>query len=170
MSMKRRAVRQSAFTLIELLVVIAIIAILAAILFPVFAKAREKARQISCASNQKQLGLGLIQYVQDYDESYPMGREDKGFSGGWAHFVGPYVKSRGIFRCPDDPEADYNGAPPAGSVGWVWTEVSYAINDSLLSDGNGGGGKCTTLAMLNSPANTVALLEMYGGSTDVSGN
>ena len=64
------------FTLIELLVVIAIIAILAAILFPVFAKAREKARQITCASNLKQIGLGFTQYIQDYDERLPCGTDD----------------------------------------------------------------------------------------------
>ena len=63
---------KKAFTLIELLVVIAIIAILAAILFPVFAQAREKARQTSCLSNLKQIGLGLMMYTQDYDETYPM--------------------------------------------------------------------------------------------------
>jgi prepilin-type N-terminal cleavage/methylation domain-containing protein len=62
------------FTLIELLVVIAIIAILAAILFPVFAKVREKARQTTCTSNEKQIGLGILQYVQDYDETYPLAR------------------------------------------------------------------------------------------------
>src|SRR5579862_5972441 len=67
--------RNSAFTLIELLVVIAIIAILAAILFPVFAQAREKARGISCLSNVKQLGLGVLMYVQDYDETFPIGAQ-----------------------------------------------------------------------------------------------
>ena len=86
------------FTLIELLVVIAIIAILAAILFPVFAKAREKARQTSCASNEKQLGLALIQYVQDYDEFYPRSYD-------WAFETYSYVKSVGAYKCPDDSAA-----------------------------------------------------------------
>jgi prepilin-type N-terminal cleavage/methylation domain-containing protein len=90
--------RRKGFTLIELLVVIAIIAILAAILFPVFAKAREKARQISCASNEKQLGLGIIQYVQDYDERFP----DYAGDYGWAGQIYPYVKSTGVYKCPDD--------------------------------------------------------------------
>src|SRR6202453_3747717 len=92
-----------AFTLIELLVVIAIIAILAAILFPVFATAREKARQTSCASNMKQIGLAIMQYVQDYDETFPM--TCFGFTQGeinnpipgevrqWSDVVQPYVKS-----------------------------------------------------------------------------
>jgi prepilin-type N-terminal cleavage/methylation domain-containing protein len=68
---RRHEMKRNGFTLIELLVVIAIIAILAAILFPVFAKVREKARQASCASNEKQLGLAFVQYIQDYDESMP---------------------------------------------------------------------------------------------------
>ena len=92
------------FTLIELLVVIAIIAILAAILFPVFAKAREKARQITCASNEKQLGLGVLQYTQDNDERLPCGNVNGGalgnFPDGWAGQIYPYVKSTGVYKCP----------------------------------------------------------------------
>src|SRR5882757_4911358 len=88
------------FTLIELLVVIAIIAILAAILFPVFAKVREKARQTTCTSNLKQLGLGFMQYAQDNDEKFP-GSDWYGMK--WAGHIYPYVKSTGVFHCPDDP-------------------------------------------------------------------
>ena len=96
------------FTLIELLVVIAIIAILAAILFPVFARARENARRSSCMSNLKQIGLGLIQYSQDYDET--LVRTNYGSSDGasnatdwkWMDSIYPYVKSTQVFSCPSD--------------------------------------------------------------------
>jgi len=90
------------FTLIELLVVIAIIAILAAILFPVFAKAREKAKQASCQSNLKQLALGVAMYVQDYDSTYPMCgfRTAGSMAGYWAFAIQPYVKNFKLYRCP----------------------------------------------------------------------
>lgn len=97
----------SGFTLIELLVVIAIIAILAAILFPVFARARENARRASCLSNLKQIGLGVIQYTQDYDEIYPPrrntppGADTQLYS--WRTLIYPYVKSTQLFACPSNP-------------------------------------------------------------------
>ncbi len=102
--------RRNGFTLIELLVVIAIIAILAAILFPVFARAREKARQASCTSNMKQIALAILMYAQDYDEKVPYavtGWGDWGCpptaSGGqywWRLMVAPYIKNTQIFYCP----------------------------------------------------------------------
>ena len=101
-----------AFTLIELLIVIAIIAILAAVLFPAFARAREKARQVTCASNLKQLGIGLLQSVQDYDEFPPCGTNfvTTGCAwtlntSGWAGQLYPYIKSAQVFTCPDDKNA-----------------------------------------------------------------
>jgi prepilin-type N-terminal cleavage/methylation domain-containing protein/prepilin-type processing-associated H-X9-DG protein len=97
--------RLSAFTLIELLVVIAIIAILAAILFPVFAQAREKARAVSCLSNMKQLGTGMMMYVQDYDETYSGAFKQPGATTDtrvhWAELIYPYVKNYQVFLCPN---------------------------------------------------------------------
>src|SRR6056297_3918167 len=100
------------FTLIELLVVIAIIAILAAILFPVFAQARAKARQASCMSNLKQLGLGFEMYAQDYDEMLPVwgygnidnaeNGPDEGFYS-WDTVLEPYIKNVQILKCPSNP-------------------------------------------------------------------
>ena len=86
------------FTLIELLVVIAIIAILAAILFPVFSRAREKAREASCLSNCKQIALGVDMYAQDYDESYP--KADMGNTLNWMHPIEPYIRNSQIYQCP----------------------------------------------------------------------
>src|SRR5580765_2519568 len=107
--LKRTPSKRSAFTLIELLVVIAIIAILAAILFPVFGRARENARRSSCQSNLKQIGLGVAQYTQDYDEimlinSYGYVNATNS-PGDWMDTIQPYVKSYQILRCPSDTSA-----------------------------------------------------------------
>ena len=101
---------RQAFTLIELLVVIAIIAILASILFPVFARARENARRASCQSNLKQIGLGIMMYVQDNDDTYPM-TYNYATAATWIEVTQPYVKSIQLFRCPTSgAEQVYNGA------------------------------------------------------------
>ena len=106
---QRRPSPRLGFTLIELLVVIAIIAILAAILFPVFAQARAKARQTACLSNTKQMGTAINMYIQDYDEMIPprairdvtTGNTVEGLS--WRRLIYPYVKSADVFTCPSNP-------------------------------------------------------------------
>ena len=173
--------RRSAFTLIELLVVIAIIAILAAILFPVFARARENARRSSCQSNLKQIGLGVMQYTQDYDEKFPMAL-DSGTGGTynftWVRAIQPYIKSVQVFQCPSDPDA----GQPAPAAGWAGVKISYAGN-ALYSnhvDGSGGnvygfsgifysdnyGGSPRALADLNSASTTVMVTDKF--SSDAS--
>ena len=112
--------REVGFTLIELLVVIAIIAILAAILFPVFARAREKARQSSCQSNAKNLGVAMHMYTQDYNEMLP---DDSYAANGitfrWGNVIEPYIKNLQIFVCPSDNRLFYNGTGgPTGGYGY----------------------------------------------------
>ncbi len=118
------------FTLIELLVVIAIIAILAAILFPVFAKAREKARASSCQSNCKQIGLAIVQYMQDYDE---MMVQRSATGGGWQDFISPYIKSIQVFTCPSEPALKFT--PGSANTG------AYGVNNCGWQ---GGGGAIIT--------------------------
>ncbi len=149
---------KSGFTLIELLVVIAIIAILAAILFPVFASARDKARQTACTSNLKQLGLGFMQYVQDYDETFPCGTTQTATTSGgmgWAGQVYPYVKSVGVFTCPSDTYKNNSG--PTFTVG------SYGYNQHLdAGPGAGNPAGIMPLSKLTAPTMTVCLFEVTG--------
>ena len=126
---------RSAFTLIELLVVIAIIAILAAILFPVFARARENARRSSCQSNLKQIGLGIIQYQQDYDEKFPLAMMSPapGSVLGWSAVIQPYTKSTQILQCPSEPNPANNGTPQANGYTDYWYNASLSWNGSATA-------------------------------------
>lgn len=146
------------FTLIELLVVIAIIAILAAILFPVFAKAREKARAITCISNLKQLGLAMMQYNQDNDEQSPAGLDHNlfgtpGAGSGWAGAIYPYVKSTGVYHCPDDQNTQQvvNGV--------TLYPLSYAMNIEAATD---------SLALWEDPAECVLIDEITGANVNMT--
>lgn len=134
---------KSGFTLIELLVVIAIIALLAAILFPVFARAREQARKTSCANNLKQLVLAAAQYSQDYDELV-IPYSTTGGSGGvafvWNRLVQPYVKSQQILTCPSQTANRNNGYAynfPLGSAGKSLADVPNATLTPEFADANG---------------------------------
>jgi prepilin-type N-terminal cleavage/methylation domain-containing protein/prepilin-type processing-associated H-X9-DG protein len=128
-------VRTQGFTLIELLVVIAIIAILAAILFPVFARARENARRASCQSNEKQIGLALAQYIQDYDERCLPGAYPYSGSGDtttrWYNLLDPYLKSTQVLQCPSRP------ANTGVAYGWNYFKVGYQVQAGAGSSGDG---------------------------------
>lgn len=129
--------RRRGFTLIELLVVIAIIAILAAILFPVFAKAREAARKSSCSSNLKQIGLAILSYAQDYDEQYPY--DSAAYSAGitgngnwfsstnsWVARVQPYIKNQNVFQCPSGAPLNPSNQPRINLIGYWGNGAFFA--------------------------------------------
>ena len=139
--------KRKGFTLIELLVVIAIIAILAAILFPVFQKVRENARRTTCLSNEKQLGLAFIQYNQDYDELFP-GSDNYG--SGWVGRTYSYIKSAGLLKCPDAKDLGLSGTQ---------LPLSYIANRYILDPDYAQVSRPLSLAQLAAPATTVLLYE-----------
>ena len=143
---------KAGFTLIELLVVIAIIAILAAILFPVFAQAREKARSISCLSNMKQLGNAVTMYEQDYDETTPGGMNGYGGGSGYAGQIYPYVKSTQVFRCPSDITAT------SERVASIGINSNTTTQNPVPACNTAGVG--TSIAAYAAPAKTVLLFEV----------
>ncbi len=162
--------RRTGFTLIELLVVIAIIAILAAILFPVFQQVRENARQTTCISNEKQLGLGLLQYNQDNEEAYPMIQytDEIGQPVSWETAILPYIKN--------GTSSTYQGHSYAYGVGGIWTcpdlptqqPAMYGLNLELSQQGpgtwaysnlNNNTVRIITLAQVPTPSDTVMVVE-----------
>lgn len=154
--MRNRCGRQG-FTLIELLVVIAIIAILAAILFPVFARAREAARKSSCQSNLKQLGLAFHMYIQDYDERYPESWNAHwdirdGFARNWASAIYSYTKNRQIYKCPSDSfdksASSYNVNNLMGHL--KEAQIQRVSEQVVLMDGHVGNGGTRDPANLDS--------------------
>jgi len=168
--------RRSGFTLIELLVVIAIIAILAAILFPVFAQARESARMSSCLSNIKEIGLAWTMYAQDYDETYPLSRSigypsaddcrfvdpnnPQGFSLpriNWRAEVQPYIKNKQIYQCPSNPNSDV----PAEGMDRDF-HISYGDNGAMM-----WGWQPLKMAKVNRPAEYDMILESTWNCADL---
>lgn len=177
--------KRKGFTLIELLVVIAIIAILAAILFPVFAAAREKARQTTCASNEKQLGLAFLQYVQDYDETNPWIESStagyaQGAPGytqifpneygpntagdavvGWTEELYPYLKSTGVYFCPDAGAENPSVAGqlantfPSYSMNPYFTRTNWCCGNPHINEG--------IVSQVVAPSSVVLIAETYIG-------
>lgn len=165
-SIIRETDARKGFTLIELLVVIAVISVLAAILFPVFAQARGKAHQTGCLSNERQIGLAVLQYAQDYDERFPNGR-DKSHGQeiwpgeGWAGQCLPYVRSAPLFRCPADRQASLS---PFDQVD------SYGYNNNLvrLFEYDGPPPTGLSLAELTTAGRTVVLFEVTGVTANLA--
>ncbi|MDR3706740.1 MAG: DUF1559 domain-containing protein [Capsulimonadaceae bacterium] len=152
MSMNKNNGKQG-FTLIELLVVIAIIAILAAILFPVFATAREKARQSSCASNLKQIALAAVQYTQDYDEMFVPARVGPTLTAVlwcWPSALYPYIKSANVFKCPSQSISD--------------SVLDYTYNEAVPVDfGPAGTNPQRAISQIPFPSNTVEFADALNG-------
>jgi prepilin-type N-terminal cleavage/methylation domain-containing protein len=156
--------KRHGFTLIELLVVIAIIAILASILFPVFAQAREKARQTACLSNMKQISMGALMYRGDYDDTYlPLGTIDPTLPNSyryWPRLQEPYLKNKDIFSCPSRDDIKYDHTNPNGYLGSP-VNVTYGQNYWIDSQSNSYKNDSTE-AGITRPAETILYAETGG--------
>jgi len=181
---RTRQVRRDAFTLIELLVVIAIIAILAAILFPVFAKVREKARQTACMSNMRQVGLAAMQYVQDNDENVVLTERgadiDDDHEYYWGDMLQPYIKSWQMLTCPDGAQPiQFKASPPSPAPYSQQWSYNYGINDILdnsdACSANADDPACAhigvagkAMAAVTNPSDTVLIADNVPSNVDTA--
>jgi prepilin-type N-terminal cleavage/methylation domain-containing protein/prepilin-type processing-associated H-X9-DG protein len=169
--------RSKGFTLIELLVVIAIIAILASILFPVFGRARENARRSSCQSNLKQIGLGFIQYTQDYDEKLPppgtcptpgggcTNADEARSFGSWSQRMHPYIKSVQIYACPSNTANTRTRDAAIPALNYPAFPISYGANAHYLGTTELGQAE----NIVASPSQKILVTEMDDSASTVFG-
>ena len=158
--MLRRQLRQRAFTLIELLVVISIVTVLAAILYPVVARARERANASRCMANEKQIGAAMMAYVSDWDDTYPsgwIGPPDTRDGWSWRAALLPYLGGTELLRCPSNPVASEEFDQPSGRG--MKLSICYAPNRSAIPRWSLDGEMVTQVGSVQNPAETIMIIE-----------